>query len=474
MTTVPTFAPPDVVMERRPDGTIVLGSRVPPAPWEESVPVVLRERAAAHPDRLLAAQRDGQDALGDAHLRRGAAAGRRDRPGAPRARPRARPAAADPVGQLARAPAGARSAPTPRACRWCRSASAYSLHEPRPRAGPRDRRACATPGMVFADDARRVRRRRSTPSAPRRRRRRRPRRPARRAAPRRPRGDRARAPTSSARSRRSARTRSRRSCSPRGRPARRRACQHAPDAVLQPAGARQVWPFLGAEPPVLVDWLPWSHTFGGNHNLEPGARSTAARCTSTTASPRPPLFARTVAALRDVSPTVYFNVPAGYALLAPRARGATATLAETFFSRLRFMFYAGAALPAGALGPPARARRRGRRTTTCRSPPRGARPRPRRRATTRALRRRARCGCIGVPLPGVTLKLAPDGEKLEIRVTRPERHARLPPRPRARPRPPSTRRASTARGDAGALVDPGDPEPGPAVRRAPRRGLQAR
>ena len=48
-------------MARRPDGTIVLGSRVPPAPWEESVPVVLREHAAAHPDRPLAAQRDGQD-----------------------------------------------------------------------------------------------------------------------------------------------------------------------------------------------------------------------------------------------------------------------------------------------------------------------------------------------------------------------------------------------------------------------------
>jgi feruloyl-CoA synthase len=36
------------------------------------------------------------------------------------------------------------------------------------------------------------------------------------------------------------------------------------------AGARmmgQAWPFLRQEQPVIVDWLPWSHTFGGNHNV---------------------------------------------------------------------------------------------------------------------------------------------------------------------------------------------------------------
>jgi feruloyl-CoA synthase len=60
--------------------------------------------------------------------------------------------------------------------------------------------------------------------------------------------------------------------------------------------------------------------------------------------PAPPLFARTISALRDVSPTVYYNVPAGFALLAG-ALEADADLARHFFARLRFMFYAAAALP---------------------------------------------------------------------------------------------------------------------------------
>jgi hypothetical protein len=59
---------------------------------------------------------------------------------------------------------------------------------------------------------------------------------------------------------------------------------------------------------------------------------------------RGPLFPRTVSALRDVAPTVYFNVPAGFALLAP-ALEADRELAAHFFSRLRFMFCAAAALP---------------------------------------------------------------------------------------------------------------------------------
>ena len=56
-----TFAPPDIAMERRQDGTVLLSSRRPPAPWEASVPAVLRARASAHPDRPLAAQRDRDD-----------------------------------------------------------------------------------------------------------------------------------------------------------------------------------------------------------------------------------------------------------------------------------------------------------------------------------------------------------------------------------------------------------------------------
>src|SRR4051812_33956994 len=105
----------------------------------------------------------------------------------------------------------------------------------------------------------------------------------------------------------------------------------------------RVWPFLRAEPPVLVDWLPWSHTFGGNHNLGQ-VLAFGGTLYIDDGKPAPALFDRTVAALRDVPPTVYYNVPAGYALLAPRLEAHRA-FATAFFSRLRFLFYAAAALP---------------------------------------------------------------------------------------------------------------------------------
>ena len=91
------------------------------------------------------------------------------------------------------------------------------------------------------------------------------------------------------------------------------------------------WPFLSDEPPVLVDWLPWSHTFGGNHNLNL-ALFNGGTIYIDDGRPAPPLFPRTLAALRDVPPTLYFNVPAGYALLAPALEN-DPELAERFFTR---------------------------------------------------------------------------------------------------------------------------------------------
>src|SRR5689334_3614936 len=79
---------------------------------------------------------------------------------------------------------------------------------------------------------------------------------------------------------------------------------------------RQAWPFLAAERPVIVDWLPWSHTFGGNHNT--GMVLTNGGTLYIDAGrPVPGLFAQTVANLSDIAPTIYFNVPAGYAQLVP-------------------------------------------------------------------------------------------------------------------------------------------------------------
>src|SRR5690348_17220965 len=104
---------------------------------------------------------------------------------------------------------------------------------------------------------------------------------------------------------------------------------------------RQAWPFLAAEPPVIVDWLPWSHTFGGNHNVNMVLTSGGTLYVDG-GRPVPALFAQTVANLADVPPTVYFNVPAGYAQLVPALEGDPA-FAGRFFSRLRLMFNAAAA-----------------------------------------------------------------------------------------------------------------------------------
>ena len=177
----------------------------------------------------------------------------------------------------------------------------------------------------------------------------------------------------------------------------------------------QIWPFLQSEPPVLVDWLPWSHTFGGNHNLNQ-VLAFGGTLYIDDGRPAPQLFERTIAALREVPPTAYYNVPAGYALLTPRLES-DPEFAKIFFSRLRLMLYAAAALPEDLW-------RRLRAVAdavadhdvpltaswgTTESAP----------GATSAHFADARCGCIGVPLPGVTIKLVPHEDRYEIRLRGP-------------------------------------------------------
>src|ERR1700722_10320392 len=95
---------------------------------------------------------------------------------------------------------------------------------------------------------------------------------------------------------------------------------------------RQAWPFLARERPVIVDWLPWSHTFGGNHNVNLVLTSGGTLYIDD-GRPAPALFGQTVRNLADVPPTVYFNVPAGYAQLVP-ALEADPACAARFFCRL--------------------------------------------------------------------------------------------------------------------------------------------
>jgi feruloyl-CoA synthase len=180
---------------------------------------------------------------------------------------------------------------------------------------------------------------------------------------------------------------------------------------------RQVWPFLTEERPVLVDWLPWSHTFGGNHNVGMVLAGGGTLYVDD-GRPAPALFARSLANYRDVSPTLAFNVPAGYAQLVPALEG-DRELAERFFARLRLVFNAAAALP-----PVLRTRLAAlARTVTGRDiPVTGSwgttETAP---ASTSAHYDFGDARCIGVPLPGVTVKLVPtEGEDTyELRVRGP-------------------------------------------------------
>jgi feruloyl-CoA synthase len=215
---------------------------------------------------------------------------------------------------------------------------------------------------------------------------------------------------------------------------------------------RQVWPFLNQQPPVLLDWLPWSHTFGGSHNVGMVLYNGGSLYIDD-GRPAPALIDRTLRNLEGAAPTVYFNVPIGYSLLVPRLK-ADPNLAKRFFRNLQVVFFAAAALPqqvwddllalAGTAAdhPVAVTTSWG---TTETAP-----------AATSAHFPSGRSDCIGVPLPGVEVKLVPEGGKHEIRVRGPN------VTPGYYGRPDLTQAAFDAEGfyrtgDAAELIDPALP-----------------
>ena len=105
---------------------------------------------------------------------------------------------------------------------------------------------------------------------------------------------------------------------------------------------RETLAFLKDEPPVIVDWLPWNHTFGGNHNIGLTLYNGGSMYLDE-GKPMPGGIEETVRNLREISPTVYFNVPKGYESLLPYLRD-DASLRRKFFHRLHAMFFSGAAL----------------------------------------------------------------------------------------------------------------------------------
>jgi feruloyl-CoA synthase len=213
----------------------------------------------------------------------------------------------------------------------------------------------------------------------------------------------------------------------------------------------QVWPFLREAPPILVDWLPWSHTFGGSHDFNMVLKNGGSLYIDA-GRPAPGLLDTTIRNLREISPTVYFNVPAGFSALLP-ALEADRALAERFFARLRVIFYAGASLSRDLWE---RLRRLsadfGAADVAMTTSWGATETAP---AVTSAHFPLEGPGNIGVPLPGVELKLAPVGARLELRVKGPN------VTPGYLGRPDLTAAAFDEEGfyrtgDAGALIDPDD------------------
>jgi feruloyl-CoA synthase len=170
-------------------------------------------------------------------------------------------------------------------------------------------------------------------------------------------------------------------------------------------------PYLKEVPPVIVDWLPWNHTFGGNHNIGLVLHNGGTLYIDD-GKPLPGQFERSVRNLREIAPTVYFNVPRGFEELVPYLRREPA-LREKFFSRVGMLFYAGAGLSQTVWDAfdELAVQTCGERIlwitglgSTETAP-----------FATCANWEAGRSGMIGLPAVGQEMKLAPVGDKLEAR-----------------------------------------------------------
>lgn len=177
----------------------------------------------------------------------------------------------------------------------------------------------------------------------------------------------------------------------------------------------QVWRFLNDKPPVTVDWLPWNHTFGGNHNINMMLRNGGTMYVDG-GKPAPGIVEQTVANLKEISPTIYYNVPRGYDMLLPYLESDD-DLRQNFFQDLDVIFYAAAALTQSAwerleaqseaaLGQRVMMIAGWGATETAPD-------------CTQVHWPIEKAGVIGLPIPGTELKLIPNDEKLEIRVRGP-------------------------------------------------------
>jgi feruloyl-CoA synthase len=220
---------------------------------------------------------------------------------------------------------------------------------------------------------------------------------------------------------------------------------------------RQAFAFFAEEPPVLVDWLPWNHTFGGNHNIGLVVYNGGTLYIDE-GKPTPAGMAETLRNLREIAPTIYFNVPKGFEEIALAMRNDEA-LRHKLFSRVKAFMFAGAGLSQAvwdqldALAEATVGERipmyTGLGMTEC-SP-----------SCTFALKAgEVRSGHVGLPCPGVEAKLVPQADgKCEVRFRGPNV---MPGYWRA---PEQTAAAFDEEGfyrtgDAAKFVDPADPQRG--------------
>lgn len=173
----------------------------------------------------------------------------------------------------------------------------------------------------------------------------------------------------------------------------------------------QSFPFMADEPPVLVDWLPWNHTFGGSHNVGM-ALYNGGTLYIDDGKPTPRDFVHTLRNLAEIAPTMYFNIPKGFEMLTD-AMATDAQLSANFFSRVKLFLCAGAGLSQAAWD---RLDQAGIRQTgesiriitglgmTETSP-----------SCTFGTGAIIKAGYVGVPVPGCQVKLVPVGGKLEAR-----------------------------------------------------------
>jgi feruloyl-CoA synthase len=217
----------------------------------------------------------------------------------------------------------------------------------------------------------------------------------------------------------------------------------------------QVWPFVEERPPVFVDWLPWNHTFGGNKTFNLVLRNGGTLYIDH-GKALPGAIEKTVANLREISPTIYWNVPKGYDVLLPYLE-ADRGLRDTFFRELDLLFYAAAALPQnlwtrleklslesrGELVPMASGWG-STETSPC---------------ITMVHYPISQAGIIGNPMPGIELKMIPNGGKMELRVRGPN----VTPgyyRQEELSKQAFDEDGFFMMGDAGKFVDPDDPAKG--------------